>query len=141
MRLCVNGVWRDVVVDDYFPCSFNGRYVYTHTRVCLSHHRHASHCTSSSREYMQPITHAVQRDELWAMLIEKAFAKVTGSFDALRAGLAHEALIELTGNSISITHEHYSSIPREHARIVHGGADAFRRADAAFRPERRGGQG
>ena len=49
MRLCKNGNWVHVVVDDYFPCSPEGGPVYSRG----------------------------EGDELWVLLLEKAFAKVS----------------------------------------------------------------
>ena len=69
VRLCLNGKIHDVRIDDYFPCKFNGRSVYIGTHG----------------------------DDLWPMLIEKAYAKVYSNYDALRAGLCHEALSDLSG--------------------------------------------
>eukprot|EP00047_Mylnosiga_fluctuans_P009313 m.10827 g.10827 ORF g.10827 m.10827 type:complete len:930 (-) comp2562_c0_seq1:53-2842(-) len=69
VKLCKNGIWRYVRVDDYFPCKPGGA----------------------------PIFSKSHNDEMWVLLIEKAFAKVSGSYAALRGGYAYEALIDLTG--------------------------------------------
>jgi len=36
-------------------------------------------------------------NELWVILIEKAFAKLHGSYERIIGGLSHEALRDLTG--------------------------------------------
>jgi hypothetical protein len=58
MRICRAGQWRSVVIDDFFPCYPGGDAAYARN------HGH----------------------ELWAMLIEKAYAKVNGSYATLRFG-------------------------------------------------------
>ena len=69
IRLCINGQWRYIRLDDYFPCKFNGDTIYARAHG----------------------------PELWVLLLEKAFAKAMGSYDALRMGWAYEALMDLTG--------------------------------------------
>ena len=69
VRLCHNGLWKNVVVDDCFPCTQNGQLVFTQAK----------------------------RRQLYVPLIEKACAKVFGSYDALRSGTLMEGLQLLTG--------------------------------------------
>ncbi len=69
LRLCLNGQWTRIRLDDYFPCKFQG----------------------------EPIYARAHGSELWVLLLEKAFAKAFGDYDALRAGWAYEALMDLTG--------------------------------------------
>lgn len=69
IKLCKNGTWTNVRIDDYFPC-FPGA---------------------------GPIFSRSNGNELWVLLAEKAYAKVHGSYDALRAGWSYEALLDLTG--------------------------------------------
>ena len=69
VRLCKNGEWRYIRVDDYFPCKFGGSTIFA----------------------------KAQGAELWVMLLEKAFAKACGHYEALKAGWAYEALMDLTG--------------------------------------------
>ena len=63
------GIWETITIDELLPCYPGGGPVYAH-----AHH-----------------------NELWAMLVEKAYAKVCGSYAALKAGWAYEAMIDLTG--------------------------------------------
>lgn len=58
MRICRGGQWRFVVIDDFFPCYPGGGTAYARNHG----------------------------NELWTMLIEKAYAKVNGSYATLRFG-------------------------------------------------------
>ena len=58
IRICVNGEWSVVVVDDYIPCQINGGPIFTRGNG----------------------------NELWVMLIEKAYAKAFGNYNALEGG-------------------------------------------------------
>lgn len=70
VRLCIDGVWQSVVVDDFFP----------------------------SHAYTRTMVFAVGRkNQMWVSLIEKALAKVYGNYALLRAGRTVEGLSTLTG--------------------------------------------
>ena len=69
VRLCMNGEWVQVTVDDYFPCIPDGG----------------------------PIFSKSSPNELWVLILEKAYAKSYGSYLTLKGGYAHEALLDLTG--------------------------------------------
>ena len=69
LRLCKDGCWREVTIDDLFPCEPRG----------------------------QPLFSGCQNNELWMMLLEKAYAKVHGSYYLLKGGFVSEALLDLTG--------------------------------------------
>ena len=69
IKLCKNGEWVKVTVDDYFPCHPMGSPVFSRSKG----------------------------NELWVLLLEKAYAKIHGSYFLLRGGFANEGLIDLTG--------------------------------------------
>ena len=69
VKLCKNGEWVTVTVDDYFPCYPMGG----------------------------PIFSQSSGNELWVLVLEKAYAKLHGNYYLLKGGLASEGLIDLTG--------------------------------------------
>ena len=69
IKFCKNGEWVEVTVDDYIPCGpFKG-----------------------------PLFSRAHGNELWVLLIEKAYAKLHGSYCSLRGGHANEGMMDLTG--------------------------------------------
>ena len=71
VRLCKDGIWTTFRIDDFLPISVDG------------HSLLYSHCRTEGR--------------LWCSLVEKAVAKMHGSYHALKEGYSHEALMDLTG--------------------------------------------
>jgi calpain-15 len=71
VRLCHNGLWKTVIVDDCFPCTESRQLAYT----------------------------KANRYQLYVPLIEKACAKLFGSYAELTAGQTEEGLQLLTGAS------------------------------------------
>ena len=66
----MHGQWMNVQLDDYFPCkSVDGG----------------------------PVFSRANGPELWVLLIEKAYAKLQGSYFNCRLGLPNEGLMDLTG--------------------------------------------
>ena len=71
VRFCLHGSWTTTSIDDHFPCR--------------------------AEEGGGPIFSQASGNELWVLLIEKAYAKLQGSYYACRLGTPTEALIDLTG--------------------------------------------
>ena len=75
VRFCKNGEYKDVIVDDKFPC-FNG----------------------------EPAFSKAHGDELWVLILEKAWAKIHGSYERIEAGFAENVLRDLSGAPSEVVH-------------------------------------
>lgn len=72
VRFCIQGEWVPVVVDDWIPCESPGKPAFATSR---------------------------KGNEMWVSLLEKAYAKLHGSYEALEGGLVQDALVDLTGGA------------------------------------------
>ena len=68
----LQGEWVPVVVDDWIPCESPGKPAFATSR---------------------------KGNELWVSVLEKAYAKLHGSYEALEGGLVQDALVDLTGGA------------------------------------------
>lgn len=68
--LCINAEWTPIVIDDLIPCSQFAK---------------------------SPKFSRANGDELWVVLLEKAYAKSFGSYEAIEGGITGKALRDLSG--------------------------------------------
>eukprot|EP00443_Scrippsiella_acuminata_P043469 CAMPEP_0115212372 /NCGR_PEP_ID=MMETSP0270-20121206/23245_1 /TAXON_ID=71861 /ORGANISM="Scrippsiella trochoidea, Strain CCMP3099" /LENGTH=616 /DNA_ID=CAMNT_0002626089 /DNA_START=53 /DNA_END=1903 /DNA_ORIENTATION=- len=77
--------WKTIVVDDHVPCERDPRAV---DGVRRGHDGHPE------AQYARP-----HGKEIWAMLLEKAFAKLCGSYAAIEAGITEWGVVCMTGGN------------------------------------------
>lgn len=76
VRLCLSGTWREILIDDYFPCDANKNF---------------------------PSFSFSKDGSLWLNILEKCYAKAKGSYFNLEKNGSYEQTIrELTGGPIQI---------------------------------------
>ena len=70
VAICINGIWEEIILDDYFPCTADSK---------------------------RPAFSYSKDNTLWMMLLEKAWAKVHLGYLNIACGFTGEALRDLTG--------------------------------------------
>ena len=86
LTLCVNGIWEEVVVDDFFPCKEH--------QGCDQSFQVAP---DQDQRYYSPVFSYSKTNDIWVMVLEKAWAKIHGGYMNISVGTAGEALRDLTG--------------------------------------------
>lgn len=87
------GKWVDVVIDDFLPTTNHGL-IYCKNRE--------------------------QPNEFWAALLEKAYAKLHGCYEALDGGKIQDAFVDLTGGiSESFSIQNKNTLPPNLYEIIH----------------------
>jgi calpain-15 len=70
IRLCLGGEWEEIMIDDYIPCYPRSGPIFSQNKL---------------------------KNEIWLLLLEKAMAKINGSYRGLLSGCPTDALYNLTG--------------------------------------------
>jgi calpain-15 len=86
VRICKNGEWREVVVDDYIPVFSRGSLK------------------------GKPTFSNAHGNELWVLLMEKAWAKLHGSYERIEAGFAEHVLHDLTGAPCEVIESNHKDL-------------------------------
>ena len=84
------GEWVDVVIDDYLP----------------------------SRYGQLMFMHSDSNNEFWTALLEKAYAKLHGSYEALKGGTTMEAMVDFTGGCTEMYNLKDDDCPKDLMNIM-----------------------
>ncbi|CAE7526188.1 ADL1 [Symbiodinium natans] len=85
VRFYKNGVFQDVTIDDFFPTKYG-------------------QCAFAS---------SGKKAEAWVQVLEKAYAKLHGSYDSIEGGFVNDALVDMTGGIGEKMHLHDKAARKE----------------------------
>ena len=97
VRLFLDGAWASTWIDDQLPVTSKPR------REQLAFDTRLAFCRTAS---------ATGEQQLWASLVEKAYAKAHGSYQSISGGWVAEALLDLTGaptEMVYLGHDRFDS--------------------------------
>lgn len=81
VEMFINGEHRVIVVDDYFPFDPD----------------------TQNWAFSRPSKTSERKNEIWVLILEKAWAKVFGSYQRIESGKTSEALYNLIGHGTTQT--------------------------------------
>ena len=93
VRLCHHGEWKSVIVDDLLPCQLPPQAPQMQSMLMMGMGRRAA----AAPGQLVFGKGGLRGEQLWVPLIEKAIAKLHGSYASLSGGNMHEGFALLSG--------------------------------------------
>ena len=103
----VDGVLTPVIIDNYLPVASTATSQYN-----KSVKRPKAVTANTNMTSILEFSNCARQGVLWVPFLEKAYAKIYGSYHAISGGWIHEAMFDLTGKHVTpdphmiISHQH-----------------------------------